>query len=125
MKNRILVVEDEIINAILLQKLLEKEYADTICKIVATGEEAIDEILLHHYKLIIMDIILAGELNGIETVHIIQEKYNINIPVIYLTASSERSTFLKAKETKMIDYINKPFNDFKLNKALKKGLGSQ
>ncbi|MFA5519894.1 MAG: response regulator, partial [Spirochaetota bacterium] len=79
----ILVVEDNKPSGLILQKLLLK-LGYTVTAIVATGEEAISEIEKNRPHLILMDIVLAGKIDGIETAEKIYRQYNI--PFIYITS---------------------------------------
>lgn len=114
-KTRILIVEDDmIIAANLSLQLSNKGYEVT--GIESRGEEAIAHALFNTPDLILMDINLKGKLNGIETVSAIQK--NKNIPVIYLTANSDETTFKSAKKTHPYAFISKPFNKLDLHHTI-------
>lgn len=102
----ILIVEDELIVAeSLALDLTRKGYA--IAGIVSSGEEAIDAIGLMQPDLILMDIMLKGFLDGIETNKVIQHR--ASVPVIYITAFSDRATLDRAKQTgETLHYLVKP-----------------
>ncbi|KKM90562.1 hypothetical protein LCGC14_1237320, partial [marine sediment metagenome] len=107
---RILIVEDDmIIGANLSLQLVNLGYEVT--GIESRGEEAIAHAMANTPDIILMDINLKGALNGIETVAAIQNKKDI--PIIYLTANSDESTFSRAKETRPKAFITKPL--FKLD----------
>ena len=84
--------------------------------IESRGEEAIAHALFNTPDIILMDINLKGKLNGIETVSAIQGKNNI--PVIYLTANSDETTFARAKKTHPYAFISKPFNKLDLHRTI-------
>ncbi|WP_186758433.1 hybrid sensor histidine kinase/response regulator [Echinicola salinicaeni] len=109
---KILIVEDDNVSALLLKKALEKNHHEII-GIAATGEEALDVLGENDVSLVMMDINLGGELDGIKTTEIINEKYDI--PVVYLTASSDEETLHKIAGTNPSAYVIKPFNIRELN----------
>ena len=102
----ILVVEDEAIIAMLLQKVLEA-IGYTVAGPVANGEDAIRIAESEHPDLILMDIRIEGDIDGIETTLRIHEKYDI--PIIYLTAHSDPDTYERAMQTKPSGFLLKPF----------------
>lgn len=93
---KILIVEDDNVSALLLKKALEKNHHE-IMGIAATGEEALEIMEEVSVELVMMDINLGGELDGITTTEIINEKFDI--PVVYLTASSDEETLQKIAGT--------------------------
>jgi two-component system, response regulator PdtaR len=102
----ILIVEDELIVAESLSlDLQRKGYA--IAGIVSTGAEAINLAFLTQPDVILMDIMLKGALDGIETSKVIQKQ--MSIPIIFITAFSDRATLERAKQTKEpLHYLVKP-----------------
>ncbi len=107
-KVRILIVEDESIVAIDLKKTLEN-LGYEVLDIVRSGEKAVEKAVQLFPDLILMDIMLEGEMTGIEAVGEIRKKKDI--PVIYLTAYANESTLSQAKLTEPFGYILKPFDD--------------
>lgn len=103
---KILLVEDENIEALDIKNSLES-MGYKVPYVASNSEEAVDKALEILPDLILMDIILKGEIDGIETVSKIKD---LNIPVIYLTAHSEESTIERAKLTEPYAYIIKPYN---------------
>ena len=101
---KILIVEDELIPAYDLSESLE-HLGYTVTAIVDTGEGAIAQVKDNPPDLILMDIKLRGEINGIETADKIR---NSNIPVIYLTAFSDDTTLKQAALTGAYGYLTKP-----------------
>lgn len=87
---------------------------------VTTGEEAITIAGQKRPDLVLMDIYLAGEMNGIETAIILGKDYNI--PVIYLTAFADGETLQKAKASCPFGYIVKPFQENDLRTAIEIGM---
>lgn len=112
---KILIVEDDSVSALLLQRALEKN-AHQIIGIADTGEKAIEILAENMADIVMMDINLAGELDGIKTTEIINEKYDI--PVVYLSASSDAETLNKVVGTNPSAYVIKPFNIRELNMVI-------
>jgi len=114
-KFEILVVEDESIVAKDIQNSLKK-LGYTVPTIVASGEKAIEEVEQSRPDLILMDIMLKGKINGIETANTIRTKYDI--PVIFLTAYADEDTLSKAKISEPYGYIIKPFKEKELQTTI-------
>ncbi|AOP33263.1 hypothetical protein A0128_05010 [Leptospira tipperaryensis] len=114
--SKILIVEDETLVAQdIKHRLLRMGYSNLIASF--TGEDAIEQAQNFQPDLILMDIILSkGRLNGIETVKRIQEF--LNVPIIYLTASSDADTMNEAKKTNPNGFILKPFQTRELQIAI-------
>ena len=116
---KILVVEDERIVAEDIQKsLIQLGYQ--VVGVVASGEAAIETAKQESPDLVLMDIVIQGDMNGIETADIIRER--CHIPVIYLTAYADAGTLEKAKRTEPYGYILKPFEDRELHSTIEMGL---
>lgn len=112
---KILVVEDESIVAMDLKHRLENMNY-TVLAVVSSGEEAVEKAAIMLPDLILMDIVLIGEMDGIQAAQIIKDDYNI--PVLYLTAYSDEKTLKRAKITGPFGYIIKPFEDRELHSAI-------
>lgn len=110
-EKRILVVEDEIITADDIRESLQ-DMGYTVLAVVSSGEEAIIKVEEDAPDLILMDIMLSGEMDGIETAKQILLRFNI--PVVYLTAYSDKTILERAKITEPFGYILKPFNEREL-----------
>ncbi|WP_413162645.1 EAL domain-containing protein [Capilliphycus salinus ALCB114379] len=104
----ILVVEDERLVARDLQATLE-DMGYRIPEITDQGELAIQKVAEIKPNLVLMDIRLAGEMDGIEAAEIIKNNYNI--PVIYVTAHADENTLARAKLTEPYGYLVKPFDE--------------
>lgn len=110
-KAQILVVEDEGVVALNIQTNLENlGYHVPIT--LASGEEAILEIEQNRPDLVLMDIMLDGEMDGVETAGRIRERFDI--PLIYLTASSDHDTLRRAKVTEPYGFLIKPLDSREL-----------
>ncbi|MBD0266422.1 MAG: response regulator, partial [Tolypothrix sp. T3-bin4] len=102
---RVLVVEDEYILALNLQENLEA-LGYTVLDIADTGETAIEKATELRPNLILMDIRLRGDMDGIQASEQIWQ--NLQIPVIYVTGHSDKSTVERATLTSPFGYILKP-----------------
>jgi len=118
-QKKILVVEDNVIVAMELQaRLVQAGYLVT--GIVATGEAAVQQALAGRPDLLIMDITLKGEMDGIEAVHQIQKEYSPS--VIYVTAYANESVRTRAMATRPAAYLTKPFEPGDLLRAVARAL---
>ncbi|MCE1188839.1 MAG: response regulator [Ignavibacteria bacterium] len=108
----ILVVEDELVTAAYIKKLL-KDLKYSVAASFASGEAALEFLTTHSVDVVLMDIVLDGELDGIDTARIITEKYDI--PVIYLTSFSDEQKINRATFTEPYGYILKPVNERELH----------
>lgn len=111
---KILVVEDESIIALNIKKKL-KSFGYTVPAMATTGEEAIKMAEITFPDLILMDVRLKGEMDGIQTAAEIRKSFDI--PIIFLTAYSDDKVLERAKKTEPYGYIVKPFkaHDLKSN----------
>jgi diguanylate cyclase (GGDEF)-like protein/PAS domain S-box-containing protein len=103
----IIIVEDERIVARDLKFTLE-DLGYRVPAIASSGEQAIHKVSEYLPDLVLMDIRLKGQMDGITTAQIIAKKFNT--PVVYLTAHSDEETLVRAKETYPLGYIIKPFD---------------
>ena len=118
-KTNVLIVEDESIVALGLKRDLTK-LGYGISDIVSTGEEAIVKAGEHQPDLVLMDIRLSGEMDGIESAESIRKKFMI--PVVYLTAYADDDTLERAKITEPFGYILKPFDMRSLQSTIEMGV---
>lgn len=113
MKN-VLIVEDEIIIARDYQLMLESN-GHHVVKIVNNGKDAIDQAIQHKPDVILMDINIKGDMNGIETATVIHN-IQINPKIVFITAFDLRSFVLPDFEHYT---LNKPIHKFNLLNILK------
>jgi CheY-like chemotaxis protein len=118
-KAKILVVEDQNIVALNIRNKL-KNLGYTVPGTAATGEEAIRKAELTNADLVLMDIMLKGEMDGIETAREIKNR--LRIPVLYLTAYTDDETLERAKTTEPAGYISKPFKEEDLHSNIEMAL---
>jgi CheY-like chemotaxis protein/DNA-binding transcriptional regulator YiaG len=110
-KGSILVVEDEKIIAKDIANVLKK-FGYAVPAIASSGEEAIRRLEEMPVDLVLMDIVLKGDIDGIEAAKRITERFNI--PVVHLTAYADEDTLSRVKETRPFGYIIKPFKEREL-----------
>lgn len=114
-KINILVVEDESIVSKDIQYSLKK-LGYSVVGAASTGEKAIELAKTEHPDIVLMDIMLRGDLNGIQTAEIIRGE--MAIPVVFLTAYTDESTLAKAKVSEPYGYIIKPFKEIDLQTSI-------
>lgn len=119
-KERIMIVDDEIVTARSLQTSLE-ELGYIVTAIISSGEQAIQKIEDEDRSdLVLMNISLQGKINGIESARIINTRFDL--PVIFLTSYVEESVLEKAKSTNPYGYLTEPFKKGELQKVVELGL---
>ena len=107
-KARILIVEDEWVTAEDIRQTVEGMGYEVVAA-VASGEQAIEKVQKEGADLVLMDIILQGDMDGIAAGSRIYSE--MGIPVVYLTAHADEATLQRAKSTGPFGYILKPFNE--------------
>jgi len=116
---RILVVEDEnIVSKDIENRLKSLGYA--VSAVASSGEEAINKAEETQPDLVLMDIMLKGDMDGVECAEQIRDRFNI--PVVYLTAYADDKTLQRAKITGPYGYILKPFEERELHTTLEMAL---
>jgi CheY-like chemotaxis protein len=113
------VVEDDRIIARSLRMLLEQSGYE-VTAVASTGQAAIHEANETKPDLILMDIILDDEMDGIEATLAIRSQ--LSVPVIYLTAYSDRATRERADSTQPFGYLSKPIMKHELRRIVEQAL---
>ncbi len=116
---RVLVVEDESIVAMGIKHKLEN-MGHIVVEMVSSGENAVRAAREHNPDIILMDIVIKGDLDGIEAAQAIHE-YS-DIPIIYLTAYADDEMLMRARVTQPYGYIIKPFKSTELNANIQMAL---
>ena len=120
LKARIFVVEDENIVAEDLRERLEKNDYE-VFGLAESGKAAIDQDKELQPDLLLMDVRVKGELNGIETAIVIQSFFEEPLPIVFLTGFSEKSfPYLKVLDDYI--YINKPYSEDILLRSIERAL---
>lgn len=116
---RILVVEDEVIVAEDIKgRLIELGYE--VVGIAHTGRGAVDAAVESVPDLVLMDIMLKGDMDGIAAAEEIKRR--LDLPVIYLTAYSDNETLERAKIAEPFGYLLKPFEERELHASIEMAL---
>ena len=119
MPTSIVVVEDERIVALNLQQRLIK-LGYEVPALAVSGQQALRAVEKSHPDIVLMDIHIEGDIDGIDTAEILMEQHQT--PVIYLTAYSEESTLRRARNTKPYGYLLKPFSERELHATIQMAL---
>ncbi|HEV8147843.1 MAG TPA: sigma 54-interacting transcriptional regulator, partial [Bryobacteraceae bacterium] len=119
---KILIVEDARITAEDLRDILT-ELGYTVTGIVSTGADAIREAGRVSPDLVMMDIHIKGDMDGIDAARAIRERYDI--PVVYLTAHADTETLARARMAEPLGYIVKPFQETELQASIEMALYKQ
>jgi PAS domain S-box-containing protein len=112
---RILVVEDEAVVATHISSILSA-LGYEVCAVVSAGEDAVrlaDEL---NPDLVVMDVVLAGEMDGITAAKSIQSRHQI--PVVFLTAFSDEDVLGRAAAAEPFGYLIKPFRERDLHSTI-------
>jgi len=104
---RILIVEDEALIAEDIRRRLVQA-GHTVCGIAGNGEEALGLATRLRPRLVLMDIHLNGDMDGIETASRIRRK--VRVPLVYLTAHADDETLRRAGDSEPVAYVVKPFS---------------
>lgn len=112
---KVFVVEDESIVSKDIQQSLKKLGYNVVGS-ATSGEKALLGISDTDPDIILMDIMIKGDMNGIETAELVKEKFQT--PVIFLTAYADEATLAKAKVSQPYGYILKPFKEVDLRTTI-------
>lgn len=112
---RVLIVEDEKIIALDLQRRLEK-FGYSVVALAATAEEAVAAAAEYMPDIVLMDIMLGGERDGVDAA--MEIKNTLPIPVVFLTAYADERTVERAKRAQPVGYVLKPFKERELQTTI-------
>ncbi len=115
MPSRVLIVEDESIVALDLQRRLIR-LGYEVPRVAASHDQALKAVNETYPNIVLMDINISGNIDGIDTAA------KLDVPVIYLTAYSEEKTLQRAKATKPYGYLVKPFSERELHATIQMAL---
>lgn len=113
-QKNILIVEDEMIIALLIEQMVEKLGHNVIGKVVS-GEEAVDAAVRLNPDLILMDIRLQGDMDGIQASSEIRKQ--VEIPVIFITGNTDGFYKKRILEADHQGYLTKPITIYDLNRS--------
>ncbi len=114
-KTKILVVEDESIVARDIRNML-LGLGYEVTAVISDAQEAVNNAKKERPHMVLMDIMLQGEISGVEAADQIYSEFNI--PVVYLTAYADETTLQRAKETEPFGYLLKPFEERELKSTI-------
>lgn len=118
----VLIVEDDMIISMVLERMIKKLGHEVVNKVI-TGEGAINSALEHNPDLILMDIQLKDDIDGISAMQKIRERSDV--PVIYITGNSDQYNLTRAQKTNFVDYLVKPIQMSHLKKSINKAFSKQ
>ena len=114
-KRQILVVEDEgIVAADITDRLHKLGYS--VSAVLSSGEDALRKLSETTPDLVLMDIVLAGQIDGVGAAEQIRQQWDI--PVVFLTAHADEPTLQRAKITAPFGYVLKPFDERELHTTI-------
>ncbi|MBA4417506.1 MAG: hypothetical protein C0392_06315 [Syntrophus sp. (in: bacteria)] len=112
---RVLIVEDESIVAYNLEAILES-FGYAVSGVVSSGKEVMAAVEETEPDVVLMDIVLQGDMDGIEAARAMQQRFDI--PVVYMTGYADEETLERAKETAPFGYVVKPFGEREIHTAI-------
>jgi len=112
---KVLIVEDEMIIALLIERMVKNLGHEVVAK-VPSGEEAVSTALEHNPDIILMDIRLKGEIDGIEAILQIRQKNN-HIPVIFISGNTDAIQNDKIDQTDYVEFLSKPITFSELSRS--------
>ena len=122
---RILIVDDDDMNLKMAEFILKKDRKDTEVLLADSGMKAVDILQREPVDLVLLDFQMPI-MNGLKTLELIRKREDLQkLPVIFLTASSDRDTVVKAGMLGVADYIKKPFTPQDLLDRVAKALPGQ
>src|SRR5688572_21822912 len=114
-RTTVLIVEDDGNIAATIRELLHSLGYEVIA-IAATSVEALARVAERCPDVVLMDIRIQGELDGIATAEILKQRFDV--PIVYLTAHADEATVERAKKTEPFGYLMKPINPPELRGAI-------
>lgn len=118
----VLIVEDDMIISMVLERMIFKLGHRVIDKVI-TGQGAIDSAFKLQPDLILMDIQLKDDIDGITAMQKIREESSVS--VIYITGNSDQYNLSRAQETNFVDYLVKPIQMSHLKNSIHKAFSKQ
>jgi CheY-like chemotaxis protein len=112
---RILVVEDDVNVAAVMEARLES-FGYSVCEIAQSGTKAIENSERHRPDLILMDILLEGDMNGIEAAEKISS--TSDVPIIFVTCLNDSAVLDRAIKTNPSGYLVKPYDNAELRSCV-------
>lgn len=117
--SHVLIVEDEPVNAAVIEHQLRK-LGYSIAGIATSGKEAVELAQKSKPDIVLMDIQLEGQMDGVEAAITIRK--TMGVPVVYLTGTSDDQTIERAQRTEAFGYLHKPFHERNVHSTLQLAL---
>jgi PAS domain S-box-containing protein len=115
----VLIVEDEPVNAAVIEHQLRK-LGYSVTGIATSGREAVELAQKSKPDIVLMDIQLEGQMDGVEAAITIRK--TMGVPVVYLTGTSDDQTIERAQRTEAFGYLHKPFHERDVHSTLQLAL---
>ncbi len=115
---KIIIVEDDKVLSLLLTKMIER-LGHEVLEIITKGSDAQKIIQDRSADLILMDIMLEDDVDGISAMTSLRE-IGLSVPVIYITGNSDPVNFERAKKTNFLEYLIKPVGFDELKETIQK-----
>jgi len=119
-ETRVLVVEDEAVVA-LSERFILESLGYRVIGTAGSGEEALASIAVDRPDVVLMDVLLQGHMDGLETARQIDQRFGI--PVVFVTAHEDRDLVRRAGLSGASAHIAKPFKDSELRQKIEQVLG--
>ncbi|WP_162912900.1 response regulator [Rhodospirillaceae bacterium SYSU D60014] len=116
-----MIVEDEALNALYIASVLEVCGYDII-GVAATAAGALEAAADRVPELVLMDITLRGDVDGIAAARSLQER--LDVPILFVTAHADAPTLERARATNPVGYLIKPFTSRQLEEAVEDALAN-
>jgi len=105
MTRRVLIVEDEVLVGMMLARKIEAAGL-SVCDVVGTGEEAVEAVAREKPGVLLMDVSLGGEMDGIDAARLIRGRFDI--PVVFFTGyNRDRGLLARAEEVRALAVLDK------------------
>lgn len=121
-EKEVLIVEDDMIISMVLERMITKLGHKVVNKVI-TGRKAIDCTFDLQPDLILMDIQLKDDIDGITAMQKIRERSDVH--VIYITGNSDQYNLSRARETNFVDYLVKPIQMSHLENSIDKAFSAK
>ncbi len=118
-RSNILIVEDETIIALDIKNMLLR-MGHRVISVVSSGKKCLEAISIEKPHLIIMDVVIQGDIDGIETAEIIRNNYDI--PILFLSAHSDYTTLDRVTSIEHYGYVLKPVSEKELMTSIETSL---
>lgn len=115
-----IIVEDNLILSVLYENILKEMVFKTVGE-VESGERAVELVQKYNPDVVLMDIMLEGDMDGIEAAHLIREFSSV--PIVFITGNSDKAHISRASEVRNSKFLKKPLSEERLKKAVNVLLG--